>query len=607
MPSLLNPLSRASSDANVVSVYVPTSVAAGGSAATVEFSDMDTSGKSTAPFEVILTSGAKSGGVSSDLRESTFRAKFGNMITVVERSDATTGDIFSVSATIEDLARVVVGDAGTVTQEKALATVTFSRDDGFPVTLNAATLLSPVVTVADTIFRTFEIGPGNLDPNERFAAGMLVVEETASGTLPLLATGNLTGDAATPGSFIANPEFPGFLVSADNSDVGEFDRSFYTDQAGDTISELEGFRPSLNLNTSTSSLSQIQGVTLGEIVLTFTDLVFGPQSPFLLNEAAFADPLALDAVFDQSLAARTGTTAAIDDETRGLVADALGLAADEVTLVAANIPFEVSNRTFGRPVATLAMQDPGERRKILGRTRDTLSVTVAADQWIPTDPLFVIEQLEVSRTRDVSGEQAIVVTDDGTPDGGAPVTETRRLVTFQLDLTCGSANATCNVVSAIGAGSGRYVGVRPGDNLHLAFFAPFTNQSEFTFVPRGAVSPEDVLAEGLSIKEQMELIQAVPNPYLFFSEYETTSAARRIMFTHLPPDGELRIYTIAGQFLQEIDWQPSDLVGNGDLFWDLQTREGNDISGGLFIFVVTARDPATGESVKKLGKFVVIR
>ncbi len=80
-----------------------------------------------------------------------------------------------------------------------------------------------------------------------------------------------------------------------------------------------------------------------------------------------------------------------------------------------------------------------------------------------------------------------------------------------------------------------------------------------------------------------------------------------MMFTHLPPDGELRIYTLSGQFVQEVDWDPDELTGNGDLFWDMQTREGNEIGPGLYIFVARATDPATGREITKRGKFVIIR
>jgi hypothetical protein len=39
----------------------------------------------------------------------------------------------------------------------------------------------------------------------------------------------------------------------------------------------------------------------------------------------------------------------------------------------------------------------------------------------------------------------------------------------------------------------------------------------------------------------------------------------------------------------------------------MRTREGQDLGSGLYVFVVEAVNPATLGTVKKIGKFVVIR
>ena len=84
------------------------------------------------------------------------------------------------------------------------------------------------------------------------------------------------------------------------------------------------------------------------------------------------------------------------------------------------------------------------------------------------------------------------------------------------------------------------------------------------------------------------------------------------MFTGLPDEGTVRIYSLSGQYLQELKWTASDLLraGNnstsGDLPYNLRTREGVDLGSGLYVFVVTA----TGERGKNQvhrGKFVIIR
>src|SRR5690606_40381981 len=99
----------------------------------------------------------------------------------------------------------------------------------------------------------------------------------------------------------------------------------------------------------------------------------------------------------------------------------------------------------------------------------------------------------------------------------------------------------------------------------------------------------------------------VPNPYIVRNGFEFEADVRRLMFVNLPPTGKIQIFTVSGQFVQQIQWEPQDLHGHGDLFWDMQTREGTEIAAGLYVFVVEAPDPETGRVLKKTGKFIVIR
>jgi hypothetical protein len=104
----------------------------------------------------------------------------------------------------------------------------------------------------------------------------------------------------------------------------------------------------------------------------------------------------------------------------------------------------------------------------------------------------------------------------------------------------------------------------------------------------------------------------VPNPYIVFSNYNdprpTALALQKpLLFTHVPSRGTLRIYTVAGQLVQQLTWTESDLNGTGDLLWDLRTREGNLIAGGMYLFMITGKDAAGSDLGSHMGKFVVIR
>jgi hypothetical protein len=106
-------------------------------------------------------------------------------------------------------------------------------------------------------------------------------------------------------------------------------------------------------------------------------------------------------------------------------------------------------------------------------------------------------------------------------------------------------------------------------------------------------------------------IRVVPNPFVVQSQYNELDAVRtgtpRLVFAGVPSTGTLRIYSLSGQFLQQLTWQPGDLLpGSGDLPWDLRTREGTLISSGLYIYVISAND-VSGKKQQARGKFVVIR
>jgi hypothetical protein len=95
-------------------------------------------------------------------------------------------------------------------------------------------------------------------------------------------------------------------------------------------------------------------------------------------------------------------------------------------------------------------------------------------------------------------------------------------------------------------------------------------------------------------------------------DFSNGLAKSRIWFTGLPPQGVLRIYTVSGEWIQELTWTASDLTyqGNlttsGDLPFELKSRGGYDLASGLYLYVITAEGDS-GKSVVHRGKFVIIR
>jgi hypothetical protein len=161
--------------------------------------------------------------------------------------------------------------------------------------------------------------------------------------------------------------------------------------------------------------------------------------------------------------------------------------------------------------------------------------------------------------------------------------------------------STCNPVT--GPGQDGYVTIRSGMTHEVYYANALTGESRFDFDLMAATLGTDI--EPLS-GNALDAVKVVPNPYIMYSVYEQETGTRRIMFTNLPPEGRIRIYTASGQFVQEMNWGPEDLMGNGDLFYNLRTVEDNEMSAGVYLYLVEATGP-TGGNAKKLGKFIIIR
>ena len=86
---------------------------------------------------------------------------------------------------------------------------------------------------------------------------------------------------------------------------------------------------------------------------------------------------------------------------------------------------------------------------------------------------------------------------------------------------------------------------------------------------------------------------AVSNPFL--------NQRRKIMFTHIPANCIIKIFTVSGVLVDEIivNNEPS----NGIIHWDMLTRENLEVAAGMYVYHIDALD--IGE--EKLGKFAIIK
>ena len=100
-------------------------------------------------------------------------------------------------------------------------------------------------------------------------------------------------------------------------------------------------------------------------------------------------------------------------------------------------------------------------------------------------------------------------------------------------------------------------------------------------------------------------VWVVPNPYRAKVEWDRPPIAgdpfgRHLDFMGMPKAvSRLKVYTVAGDLVWETDHDGTG--GNGELRWDLISRNGQDVESGIYLFTV---DSPLGHQV---GRFVVIR
>ena len=143
---------------------------------------------------------------------------------------------------------------------------------------------------------------------------------------------------------------------------------------------------------------------------------------------------------------------------------------------------------------------------------------------------------------------------------------------------------------------------KPDDVFRVKFSRPFWNSDYLTFTVN---SYEGINAD--SLVNTMNNIKVVPNPYVATNLMEPSvsnqflNQRRRLMFTNIPAQSTIKIFTISGILVDEI------IVNNssekGSVHWDMLTREGLELAAGMYLYHIEAMQ--TGD--EKIGKFAVIK
>ena len=130
---------------------------------------------------------------------------------------------------------------------------------------------------------------------------------------------------------------------------------------------------------------------------------------------------------------------------------------------------------------------------------------------------------------------------------------------------------------------------------------PFTGDDEFIIK---VIEPNE---ETERDAEDLDKIKVVPNPYIITNMMEPAvrniflNQRRRIMFTHIPAACQIKIFTISGYLIDEID--VTNEPSNGIVHWDLLTKDDLEIAPGIYVYHLKSQK--TGK--EKMGKFAVIK
>ncbi|MDP1677787.1 MAG: hypothetical protein Q8L88_13095 [Bacteroidota bacterium] len=130
-----------------------------------------------------------------------------------------------------------------------------------------------------------------------------------------------------------------------------------------------------------------------------------------------------------------------------------------------------------------------------------------------------------------------------------------------------------------------------GDQFTIVTYKPFRKEITYKF---------NTQKSSVATNQNIELnkIRVVPDPYVVANAFETNQFGKKLMFTNLPKECKISIFTVAGDHVADVNH--NDV--NGYEFWDMRTFNSQYIAYGLYVYVVSIPN-----GQKKVGRFLVIK
>jgi len=131
-----------------------------------------------------------------------------------------------------------------------------------------------------------------------------------------------------------------------------------------------------------------------------------------------------------------------------------------------------------------------------------------------------------------------------------------------------------------------------GDEFTIRTYKPFREEIFYTF---GTTA---MLETSITDSNPLKNIRVVPDPYIVTNIWETSEFGKKLKFNNLPDQCTIRIYTLAGDFIEEIEHDaPTDYE-----FWNMRTKNDQYIAPGVYLF-----HAETPNGDEKIGRFLVIK
>ncbi|MAO64560.1 MAG: hypothetical protein CL666_06145 [Balneola sp.] len=141
-----------------------------------------------------------------------------------------------------------------------------------------------------------------------------------------------------------------------------------------------------------------------------------------------------------------------------------------------------------------------------------------------------------------------------------------------------------------------------GDIYEIKTYKAYGTSDSYSYSTESSAVDEE------TAQEMLDQIRVVPNPYVSAASWEgklpptitSGRGERKIQFQNVPDNSTIRIFTVRGELVRELNHD--DSIDRGYVDWDLRTRENLDVAYGIYFYHLEA--PGVGT---KTGKIALIK